>query len=178
METIYLTNVHSLFGYYKQLAEKAIEQVAPEQLWWQYNNDTNSIATIVRHMAGNMLSRWTDFLQTDGEKPWRNRDGEFADSYASKEEMLEHWHKGWACLFAALDGLTEEHCLHTVYIRSEPHAVVEAVNRQIAHYAYHVGQIVFVAKMLQGEHWQSLSIPRNKSQEFNRAKFGEKNSSH
>lgn len=173
MEKVYLTNIRTLFGYYKQLAEKAIEQVAPEQLWWQYNNDTNSIATIVRHLAGNMLSRWTDFLQADGEKSWRNRDGEFADSYASKDEMLEHWNKGWECLFTALDGLTEEHCLHTVYIRNEPHTVVEAVNRQIAHYAYHVGQVVFVAKMLQAEQWQSLSIPRNKSQEFNREMFGE-----
>lgn len=175
VEKVYLTNAQTLLGYYKQLAEKAIEQVAPEQLWWQYNSETNSIATIVWHLAGNMLSRWTDFLHSDGEKTWRNRDGEFADRYATKEEMLEHWNKGWACVFDALDSVAEEHCLHTVYIRNEPHTVLEAINRQIAHYSYHIGQIVFIAKMLRDEHWQSLSIPRNKSQEYNREKFGTNN---
>lgn len=170
--TMHLTNARQLFEFYRQLAEKAIEQVAPEQLWWQYNDEMNSIAIIVRHMAGNMLSRWTDFLHSDGEKSWRNRDGEFADTYATKEEMLAHWNNGWACLFEALDGLTEEHSLHMVSIRGELHTVVEAINRQIAHYAYHVGQIVFIAKMIRNEQWQSLSIPRNASQEYNQKKFG------
>lgn len=166
--TSYLADSLAIFRYYKRLAERAMEQVRDEDLFAILDSEANSIAVIAKHMAGNMLSRWTDFLTSDGEKPTRNRDGEFVDPPATREGLLEMWEGGWACLFNALEPLADADMERTVTIRSEPHSVMQAVNRQIAHYSYHVGQIVFLAKHFAGDRWQSLSVPRNKSAEFNR----------
>lgn len=144
----YLESVKKQFLYYKILGEKAIDQLDPEQFFVAVNEDTNSIATIVQHLAGNMISRWTDFLTTDGEKEWRNRDGEFEPIIQTKEQLLETWNKGWNCFLYALNALTPEQLTTIIYIRNEGHTVIEAINRQLAHYPYHVGQIVFYAKML------------------------------
>src|SRR5579871_201089 len=164
----YLEDSLLLFKFYKQLAEKAMQQVSDQQLMTVLDPEMNSIAIIVKHMAGNMRSRWTDFLASDGEKPDRNRDGEFADPPASREELIKMWEEGWACLFTALTPLTDADLPRTVTIRGEPHSVMQAINRQMAHYSMHVGQMVFLAKHLQGANWKSLSVPRNKSAEFNR----------
>ena len=169
----YLESVQKQFLYYKMLGEKAMEQLEPEQLFISVNDDTNSIAIIIKHLAGNMLSRWTDFLTTDGEKEWRNRDAEF-DSYFlenDKAELMKLWNKGWDCLFNVINSLTTEQLETIIYIRNEGHTVVEAINRQLAHYPYHIGQIVFYAKMLKKEEWNSLSIPKNKSNSYNAEKF-------
>ena len=146
-------------------------QVSEEKLFYQPNEDSNSIAVIVQHLAGNMLSRWTDFLTTDGEKEWRNRDAEFETNTTGREELMLFWNKGWQCLETAMGSLTEEDLGKIIYIRNEGHTVLEAINRQLAHYPYHVGQIVFLAKLLHAEEWKSLSIPRNKSREYNKQKF-------
>ncbi len=150
-----------------------MEQVKDDQLFAQPNEESNSIAIIVKHLAGNMMSRWTDFLTTDGEKPWRNRDDEFVDEFKSREELMAFWEKGWNCLFHALEGLADHQLETIVYIRNEGHTVTEAINRQLCHYAYHVGQIVYVAKLLSNTDWKSLSIPRNKSLDYNSQKFSE-----
>ena len=171
MEKTYLESTKKLFTYYKKLGDDAMAQVADEKLFFQPNEDSNSIAIIVQHMAGNMLSRWTDFLTTDGEKDWRNRDAEFETNITNRQEMLEYWNKGWNCLFDAINSLTETDLEKTIYIRNEGHTVVEAINRQLAHYPYHVGQIIFLAKMLSTNEWKSLSIPKNKSQDYNQVKF-------
>ena len=167
----YLESVRKQFLYYKTIGEKAMEQLEPEQLFVSVNDDTNSIAVIVKHLSGNMLSRWTDFLTSDGEKEWRNRDSEFEDNITSKEELLRVWNQGWDCLFDALNSLSSEDLETIIYIRNEGHTVIEAINRQLAHYPYHIGQIVFYAKMLKSTEWTSLSIPRNKSNTYNADKF-------
>ena len=167
----YLESVKKQFLYYKTIGEKAMEQLEPEQLFVSVNDDTNSIAVIVKHLSGNMLSRWTDFLTSDGEKEWRNRDSEFEDNITSKEELLRVWNQGWDCLFDALNSLSSEDLETIIYIRNEGHTVIEAINRQLAHYPYHIGQIVFYAKMLKSTEWTSLSIPRNKSNTYNADKF-------
>lgn len=167
----FLDSAKKQFQYYKMLGEKAMAQLEPEQLFVAVNDDTNSIAVIIKHLAGNMLSRWTDFLNSDGEKEWRDRDGEFEDTMHTKEEVLAAWEKGWQCLFEALDGLTPAHLMQIIYIRNEGHTVVEAINRQLAHYPYHVGQIVFYAKQLKHSAWDSLSIPKNHSRSYNADKF-------
>lgn len=174
----YLESVKKQFLYYKTLGEKAMNQLQPEQLFVTVNDDTNSIATIVKHLSGNMLSRWTDFLTTDGEKEWRNRDSEF-DSYFQnndKEELLANWNKGWNCFFEALNSLKPDQLSTIIYIRNEGHTVIEAINRQLAHYPYHIGQIVFYAKMLKESEWTSLSIPKNKSNSYNSDKFSKEKS--
>ncbi len=178
METsaAYLESAKKQFLYYKTLGEKAMEQLEPEQLLIGANEDTNSIATIVNHLCGNMLSRWTDFLISDGEKEWRNRDAEFENNLVSKEAVLASWDKGWACLFDALNKLKPDQLSQIIYIRNEGHTVVEAINRQLAHYPYHVGQIVFYAKQLKKDNWQSLSIPKNKSNSYNADKFAQEKS--
>ena len=167
----YLESVKKQFLYYKMLGEKAIDQLEPQQLFVTVNEDTNSIAAIVKHISGNMLSRWTDFLTSDGEKEWRNRDAEFENDLQSKEEVLEIWNKGWNCLENALESLKPEQLSDIIYIRNEGHTVIEAINRQLAHYPYHVGQIVFYAKQLKNSEWNSLSIPKNKSGNYNAEKF-------
>lgn len=146
-------------------------QIKDQELFFQPNEDTNSIAIIVQHLWGNMLSRWTDFKTTDGEKPWRKRDAEFMPDIKTREALMQKWNEGWNCLFAALDSITDDDLEEFIYIRNEKHTILEAINRQIAHYSYHSGQIVFMAKMLQANQWESLSIPRNKSDEYNAGKF-------
>jgi len=174
----FLRSANRQFLYYKTLGEKAIDQLEPEQLFISLNEDTNSIATIVKHLHGNMLSRWTDFLTTDGEKEWRNRDGEFSDDTSTslsvtekKSEVLKQWNQGWECLFNTLNSLKPEDLDKIIYIRNEGHTVLEAINRQLAHYPYHVGQMVFYAKILKKSEWTSLSIPKNKSKDYNSDKF-------
>lgn len=169
--TDYLNSTRKQFEYYKMLGEKTFAQVSDEQLFWQYNEESNSIAIIVNHLWGNMLSRWTDFLTSDGEKEWRQRDAEFENDIAGREELLTKWNEGWACLFKALDSLTTEDLNKEIYIRNEGHSVVEAINRQLAHYPYHVGQIVFIGKMVCDTNWNSLSIPRGNSKAFNTEMF-------
>ena len=163
----YITSTRKQFEYYKMLGEKTFVQISDEQLFWQYNEESNSIAIIVKHLWGNMLSRWTDFLTSDGEKEWRQRDAEFENDIVTKEELLTKWNEGWACLFKALDSLTTEDLSKEIYIRNEPHSVVEAINRQLAHYPYHIGQIVFIGKMICDTNWASLSIHRGNSKDFN-----------
>lgn len=170
MRKDYLDSVIKQFLYYKMLGEKTIDQIPEEQLFLQHNPESNSIATIVKHLAGNMLSRWTDFLTTDGEKSWRNRDGEFENDLVSKAEMLSLWEEGWKVMLDTLGSLSEEDLDRVVYIRNQGHTVMEAINRQLAHYPYHVGQIVYIGKML-ASNWQSLSIPKGNSAEFNANKF-------
>jgi hypothetical protein len=173
MRDNYLESTLNQFRYYKTLGERTFAQLNDEDLFWPYNPETNSIAVIVKHLSGNMKSRWTDFLTTDGEKEWRNRESEFEHSFQSKAEMLATWEAGWDCLFTALDAISPENFHTMVYIRNQGHTIVEAVNRQLAHYAYHIGQIVFIGKMIKNEHWKSLSIPRGKSEQYNADKFSE-----
>lgn len=167
----YLNSVRKQFEYYKLTGEKAIAQLTDEQLFWQYNAESNSIATIVKHLWGNMLSRWTDFLTTDGEKEWRNREAEFENDLQSREALLAMWNEGWACFFNALDQVNEGNLNSIIYIRNQGHTVMEAINRQLAHYPYHVGQIVFIGKMMKDADWASLSIPRGGTAKYNAAKF-------
>ncbi|MDR6516299.1 DUF1572 family protein [Chryseobacterium camelliae] len=155
------------FQYYKSLGDQTFTQLSEEQMFWQYNEESNSIAVIVKHITGNMLSRWTNFLTEDGEKDWRNRDEEFINVLMTKSEILESWEKGWDCLFGALDQINEENIHAAVYIRGEAHSVLDAILRQLAHYPYHIGQIIYIAKMVKNEDWNTLSIARNKSGEFN-----------
>jgi hypothetical protein len=169
----YLTSVRKQFEYYKLLGDKTFAQLPDEALFWHYNAESNSIAVIVQHLWGNMLSRWTDFLTSDGEKPWRNRDAEFEPQIQTRQELLTKWEAGWACLLAALDSITEANQATTVYIRNQGHSITEALNRQLAHYPYHVGQIVFIGKLVLDGHWQSLSIPRGSSQGYNAEKFAQ-----
>lgn len=176
MSDNFLGSIKRQFLYYKDLGEKAIAQTPEEKLFWQYNNESNSIATIVKHLSGNMISRWTDFLTTDGEKEWRNRDGEFENDVKSKADVLAIWNKGWDCFFNTINSLTNDDLLKIIYIRNQGHTVMEAINRQLAHYPYHIGQIVFVAKMIADEKWESLSIPRNKSNDYNSEKFSQEKS--
>lgn len=165
--TSYLEDSISLFRFYKKMVEGAIEQVSDEQLFATLDEEMNSIAIIVKHMTGNMRSRWTDFLTSDGEKPDRNRDTEFEQPASSRQELVRMWEQGWQSVFAALEPLSETDMGRTVTIRGEAHSVMQAINRQIAHYAYHCGQIVFLAKHFKAREWKSLSVPRNKSAEFN-----------
>ncbi|OCX51371.1 hypothetical protein BEL04_15175 [Mucilaginibacter sp. PPCGB 2223] len=171
ISTNYLDTVRKLFRYYKSVGDKAMAQVDERGIHWRYNADSNSILVVVKHIAGNSISRWTDFLTSDGEKPTRDRDDEFEGEDMSKADMLALWEKGWEALFSAIDPLTAGDLLKTVYIRNEGHTVIEAINRQLAHIPYHVGQIVFAAKMISDDPWQSLTIPKGQSKEFNKDKF-------
>jgi hypothetical protein len=156
------------FRNYKKLAERAIEQVSDEEFFTQIDPESNSIAVMVKHVAGNLRSRWRDFLTSDGEKPDRNRDTEFEMIGDSRDSLMQFWERGWETLFQNVEPLTEEDFSRTVTIRGEPHSVIEAINRQLTHYSYHVGQIVFLAKHLKASEWKTLSVPRNRSAEFNR----------
>ncbi len=172
--TSYLEDSLSLFRYYKQLAERAVEQVTEEQLFAVLDPEMNSIAVVMKHMAGNMQSRWTDFLTSDGEKPDRNRDSEFEEPPSTREQLMSMWEAGWNRVFAALEPLSDEDMARTVRIRGEGHSVMQAINRQIAHYAYHVGQVVLLAKHFKGTAWRSLSVPRGQSARFTeRVRSGE-----
>jgi hypothetical protein len=162
----------------KRLADRAVEQVADAKLHVALDDNTNSIAVIMKHVAGNLSSRWTDFLTTDGEKPWRKRDDEFVDSFQGRAELLAHWERGWTCLFAGLRGLTPEDLTRTVTIRGEPHSVALALARSLGHTCYHIGQIVQLARIHAGRQWQTLTIPRGGSEEYNRAHWGQTGKSH
>ena len=165
--TSYLEDSLALLHYYKTMAERAIAQVRDHELTAAIDEEANSISTVIKHMAGNMRSRWTDFLSTDGEKPDRNRDHEFVAPPATREELLRVWEQGWQHVFAALEPLTDADLGRTVTIRGEAHSVLQAINRQIAHYSSHIGQIILLAKHFRGREWQSLTIPRNRSLDFN-----------
>jgi len=169
LTTSYLEDSLTLFRFYKSLGEKALAQVRDDQLLVTLDPEMNSLAQIVKHMTGNMRSRWTDFLTSDGEKTDRNRDSEFVEPPATRDAVLRVWEEGWRCVFGALEPLAEADMSRTVTIRGEAHSVMQAINRQIGHYAYHVGQIVFLAKHLQSDHWKSLSVPKGKSGDFNAA---------
>ncbi len=166
--TSYIQDSLAIFRYYKKLADRAMAQVTDDRLFATLDEEANSIAVVVKHMAGNMRSRWTNFLTTDGEKPDRNRDSEFEDPPATRKALLELWEDGWAHLFQAIEPLTDADLARTITIRGEPHSVMQAINRQVAHYPHHVGQIVLLAKHFCCGQGQSLSVPRNKSSEFNR----------
>ncbi len=166
--TSYAEDARAIFHQYKSLADAAIAQVSDTDLYCTLDPEANSIAVVMKHMAGNMLSRWTDFLTTDGEKPTRNRDSEFEDPPAARTELLALWERGWMCLFAALEPLTDADLTRTITIRGERHSVMQAINRQVAHYSYHCGQIVLLAKHFQSSNWKCLSVPRKQSAEFNR----------
>jgi hypothetical protein len=160
----YLADALSSFRTYKTLAEKAIEQTKDDELFVTLDEESNSIAVIMKHLAGNMFSRWTDFLTTDGEKPDRHRDMEFViTSGTSREDVLAYWERGWKCVFDAIEPLTADDFEKTVNIRGQAHTIVQAINRQLTHYSYHVGQIVFLAKHFRSTEWQSLSVPKNRS---------------
>lgn len=166
--TSYIEDSLSLFHFYKKLGEGAMEQVADDQLFAALDEEMNSIAIIVKHMAGNMRSRWTNFLTSDGEKPDRNRDTEFINPPETRAALLQMWNEGWQRVFDALEPLSDSDLERKVTIRGEPHSVMQAISRQIGHYAYHCGQIVFLAKLFKASDWKSLSVPRNKSAEFNK----------
>jgi uncharacterized damage-inducible protein DinB len=167
LTTSYLKDSLDVFRYYKKLSDRAIEQCPDNGLFTMLDAESNSIAIIVKHMAGNMRSRWTDFLTSDGEKPDRNRDTEFEDAPKTRAELLALWERGWKHVFDALTPLGDEDLVRTITIRTEPHSVMQAINRQVAHYSYHVGQIVYVARHFAGGKWQTLSVPKKKSAEFN-----------
>jgi len=169
----YIESVQKIFRQYKNLGDKAIEQIEEDKIHWQLNEDSNSISILVKHISGNMLSRWTDFFISDGEKEWRNRDEEFINDLENKKQLLQVWEKGWHCLFSVIDNLAPSDLSKIVHIRNEPHTVIDAINRQIAHYSYHVGQLVHVAKQIKSSEWKSLSIPKGQSQAFNKQKFEE-----
>ena len=171
MTNDYLISVRKQFEYYKMLGDRTLSQLQDDKLFWKYNDDSNSIATIVKHLWGNMLSRWTDFLTSDGEKEFRNRDAEFENDLRNREELLDKWNEGWSCLFNAINTLTADDLDKTIYIRNQGHTVSEAINRQLAHYPYHIGQIVFLGKMLAENGWTSLSIPKGNSQSHNKDMF-------
>ncbi|CAL2080838.1 DUF1572 domain-containing protein [Tenacibaculum sp. 190524A02b] len=171
MENSYLQSVRKQIAYYKTLGEKTFNQLTKDELFWQYNEESNSIAIIVKHIAGNMLSRWTDFFTEDGEKPWRNRDDEFVNTFQSKEELIDYWNKGWDCFINTINSIENKDLEKVIYIRNQGHTVIEAINRQICHYPYHIGQIVFLGKMVKNNDWKSLSIPKNASKKYNSEKF-------
>ena len=171
MKSNYLESIERQFKYYKRLGDNTFEQLENENIHWQFNQESNSIAVIVKHLVGNMLSRWTNFRNEDGEKKWRQRDTEFIDTYTSKDELILAWENGWNCLFNAIKPLKEKDLTEIIYIRNQGHTVLEAINRQLCHYSYHIGQIVFIGKLIKGDRWKSLSIPRNQSSTYNSDKF-------
>jgi len=169
----FLSGTKKLFQYYKGLGEKAIAQLNDEQINWRPNEASNSVALIVHHLNGNMLSRFTDFLTSDGEKSWRNREAEFEVGYKDKAELLQAWENGWNRLFETIDSLTEADLDKIIFIRNEGQTVMDALQRQLAHYPHHVGQILYVAKILKGDGWQSLSIPKGGTAGYNQNKFSQ-----
>ncbi|AOW20009.1 DUF1572 family protein [Urechidicola croceus] len=176
MKSNYLNSVKRQFEYYKSLGDKTFQQLNENDIHWQFNSESNSIAIIVKHIVGNMLSRWTNFRTEDGEKTWRHRDTEFENTYKTKLEMLQAWEKGWKCLFDAILPLENDDLNELVYIRNQGHSIDEAINRQLCHYPYHIGQIVYIGKMLKDEKWKTLSIAKNKSSDYNKDKFSKEKS--
>jgi hypothetical protein len=171
MQAHYLQSAIKQFLYYKSLGDKSFEQLSEEGLFWRPNEATNSIAVLVQHLWGNMRSRWTNFLTEDGEKEWRQRDLEFEEMIQNKKELLQKWEEGWGLLLTTLHNLQPSDLETIIYIRNQGHTALEAINRQLCHYAYHVGQIVLLAKQQQNQDWESLSIPRGQSGAFNKDKF-------
>ena len=171
----YLENIITQFKSYKEVADKTIAQLEEKDLHWKYNEESNSIASIMIHMSENMLSRWTDFFTSDGEKDWRDRDAEFETHDLSKNELIAQWEKGWNCLFYALNSLNEENFNQPILIRNKQVKLIESITRQMAHFPYHIGQIAYVGKMILNDKWQTASIAKGKSKEFIQAQF-EKNS--
>jgi len=176
LENDFLTSSIKLFKYYKKLGEGAIAQLNDQDILSRPNEASNSIALIVHHLSGNMLSRWTDFLTSDGEKPWRDREAEFDQQYPDKKAMMEAWEKGWSVLLDTLESLKPEDLGKIIYIRNEGQSVMEAIQRQLAHYPHHVGQILYQAKAIKGDAFTSLSIPKGKSDSFNKDKFNQEKS--
>ncbi|KAA0135412.1 DUF1572 domain-containing protein [Gimesia chilikensis] len=171
--TQFLSATLNVFEAQKQMAERAVAQVSDEGLRTALDAHTNSIAVIMKHVAGNLISRWTDFLTTDGEKPDRNRDDEFVDSFSNRDELLVYWERGWGVLFESLNSLGPEDLKTTVYIRGDAHTVPLAIQRSLGHTCYHVGQIVQVARIQAGDDWNTLTIPRGQSEQFNKERWGE-----
>ena len=176
MNLTILESLHKEFHYYKSLGEKTMDQLSDAELNWTPNEESNSISTIVKHLTGNMLSRWTHIFKEDGEKSWRNRDQEFINSDWDNETLLNHWNKGWNCFFDTFNQLNTIDLQRIIYIRNQGHTVQEALNRQLAHYSYHIGQMVFLGKLIKNVDWQSLSIQRDASEEFNASKFSKEKS--
>lgn len=176
MESSFLSSSIKQFEYYKSLGDKTFEQLNFVEIQKEFVKESNSISIIVKHLVGNMLSRWTNFMTEDGEKLWRHRDQEFVESYASKQEVIKAWENGWDCVFNALKPLTNDDLEKIIYIRNQGHTVTEAINRQLCHYAYHIGQIVFLGKLIKENQWKSLSIPKGKSEDFNAKKFSKEKS--
>ncbi len=173
-----LTGFIKQFEYYKGLGDKTINSLTFDELRKEFVEDTNSIAVLVNHLSGNMLSRWTNYLTEDGEKSWRHRDSEFIDGFSTKEALINSWNKGWDCLFSALKSITDSDLDRIIYIRNEAHTISEAINRQLSHYPYHIGQIVFLGKLIKGPQWESLSIPKSESSQYNAKKFVENEGKH
>ncbi|OBX21111.1 MULTISPECIES: DUF1572 family protein [Bizionia] len=171
MENELITSIIKQFNYYKAVGDKTFDQLTFEEMTWQYNDSANSISIIVKHMVGNMFSRWTNFLTEDGEKTWRQRDQEFEASYTNKDELISAWERGWKCLFDAIEPLKNNELNTIIYIRNEEHLVSEAIFRQLGHYSYHIGQIAHIGKMLKGNDWQPLSIAKGNSAAYNKVKF-------
>lgn len=172
IESVFLESAIKRLSYYKELGDKTFVQLSEADFHFQPNEASNSIAIIIQHMAGNMLSRWTDFLTSDGEKEWRNRDTEFEEQQMNKEQLIAFWEKGWQCCLGAIRSLTADDLLKTIYIRSEGLLVTDAINRQLAHYPYHVGQIIYLAKIITDNNWQNLSIAKGASTQFNQQMTG------
>jgi Protein of unknown function (DUF1572) len=168
LASAYLSSVISRVKYYKELGDKTFAQLSEPDFYYRPNEASNSIAIIMQHLAGNMLSRWTDFLTTDGEKDWRNRDIEFEEQQKTKVQLIAYWEEGWKCFLDAIAGLKENNLENTIYIRQERLLVIDAINRQLAHYPYHTGQIIYIAKMIKNDNWGNLSIPIGKSEQFNK----------
>jgi len=174
IEKVFLQSAIKRVAYYKELGDKTFAQLSDADFHFIPNKENNSIAIIIQHLAGNMLSRWTDFLTTDGEKDWRNRDREFEEQQLSKQQLIDFWEKGWARFLNSLLSLKEDDLLKTIYIRQEAMPVTEAINRQLAHYPYHVGQIIYIAKIIKDQNWQTLSIAKGSSQQYNQQLFQKK----
>ena len=165
----YLSTTIKRLKYYKQLGDQTFDQLNEQDFHWQPSSESNSIAVIIQHIVGNMLSRWTNFLTEDGEKEWRQRDDEFEIHNYSKQQLLDLWNEGWKCFIDALASLTADDLLKTIYIRKEPLTAIDAINRQLAHYPYHIGQIVYIGRLVKNENWKNLSIPKGRSQQYNQS---------
>ena len=163
----YLNTVIKRLKYYKDLGEKTFDQLEEKDFHYLPTAESNSIAVIVQHLTGNMLSRFTNFLTEDGEKEWRQRDEEFEMHNYTKQQIIDLWEKGWTCCLSALESVQEDDLINTIYIRKEPLSVIDAINRQLAHYPYHIGQIVYIGRMIRDKEWKNLSIPKNQSQQYN-----------